>query len=164
MFARALGRISDADKTFLPKEAHATVIAEARAYVAVYALILAGSVATGSTAALWYWIVPSLLGQPVMRAIRMTEHVGRPNIADMRENTRTNLTNGFVRFLCWNMNYHAEHHYAASVPFHALPRLHRKLKGYVRVEPGGYVGAHREILRQLTGRTPRADLRAEAGE
>lgn len=164
MITRAFGRISDADKVFLPKETWQTVIGEARAYLAVYAAILALSVVTGSAAALWYWIVPSLLAQPVMRAIRMTEHVGRPNVADMRENTRTNMTNGLVRFLCWNMNYHAEHHYAASVPYHALPRLHEKLKGYVHVEAGGYIGAHREILRQLTGRQPRADLRSGAAE
>ncbi|MCV2869134.1 fatty acid desaturase family protein [Defluviimonas sp. WL0002] len=164
LFLHAFGRISEADLVFLPREARATVIWEARAYLAVYAVVLAGSVATGSTAAHWYWLLPSLLGQPVMRAIRMTEHVGRPNIADMRENTRTNLTNRFLRFLGWNMNYHAEHHYAASVPFHALPRLHAKLNGYVHVEAGGYFGAHREILRQLRGRVPRADLRGEAVE
>ena len=92
-----------------------------------------------------------------MRAIRMTEHVGRPNIRDMKQNTRTNLVTLPMRFMCWNMNYHAEHHYASSVPFHALPKLHRKLEGYVHVENRGYLGAHIDIISQIIGRKPRAD-------
>jgi len=53
-----------------------------------------------------------------------------------------------LRFLCWNMNYHAEHHYAPSVPFHALPALHRRIGEHLP-RARGYLGAHREILRQL---------------
>ena len=153
----AAGRISDAEKLFLPKEAYATIILEARLMLGFYGAVTLVCLFTGWTGPLWYWLVPFLMGEPVMRWIRMTEHVGRPDIADMRRNTRTNLVSAPLRFLCWNMNYHAEHHYAASVPFHALPRLHEKLKGYVHVEPRGYPGAHREILAQLVGRKPRAD-------
>ena len=109
---------------------------------------------------LWYWWLPLFLGEPVMRAIRMTEHVGRPNVRDMKVNTRTNLVSRPMRFLCWNMNYHAEHHYAASVPFHALPELHRKLHGYVHVEERGYLGAHIDIIAQIIGRKPRLGTRA----
>lgn len=151
------GHLSDDEKVFIPKEACATVILEARLYAAGYAAIAVASLATGWTGALWYWVLPSLLGQPVMRAIRMTEHVGRPNISDFTRNTRTNLVSPPMRFLSWNMNYHAEHHYASSVPFHALPELHRKLEGYVHVEPAGYLGAHLHILRQIFGAEPRAD-------
>ena len=50
------------------------------------------------------------------------------------------------------MNYHAEHHYVSSVPFHALPRLHEKLKDHIYVERGGYFAAHRDILRQILAR------------
>ena len=157
-----IGRLSDEDRTFIPKEARATIVLEARIYVACYTGIALASVATGWAGALWYWVLPSLLGQPVMRAIRMTEHVGRPNTSDFKVNTRTNLISAPMRFLCWNMNYHAEHHYAASVPFHALPALHRKLEDYVHVEPRGYLGAHFDILSQIFGRSPRAD-RQEAG-
>jgi fatty acid desaturase len=78
-------------------------------------------------------------------------------VAQMRDNTRTNLVSAPWRFLCWNMNFHAEHHYVSSVPFHALPRLHEKLKSHIHVEERGYLGAHLDILRQILGRTPRAD-------
>jgi len=51
-----------------------------------------------------------------------------------------------VFYLAWNMNYHAEHHYAASVPFYALPRLHEKIQHRIYVEPDGYGNAHRDIV------------------
>lgn len=116
-----------------------------------YVLVLVLSVVFHSLMPLWFWLLPVILGEPVMRAIRMTEHVGRPTTHLMRENTRSNLVSLPWRFLCWNMNYHAEHHYAPSVPFHALPRLHRLLKEVVHIENGGYIGAHRDIVNRLPG-------------
>ncbi|MBC57200.1 MAG: fatty acid desaturase [Confluentimicrobium sp.] len=155
------GRMSDGDKVFVPKEAYNAVFWEARIMAGLYAAILILCIATGWWAPLWYWWLPVLLGEPVMRWIRLTEHVGRPNVRDMRENTRTNLISAPLAFLSWNMNYHAEHHYAASVPFHALPKLHKKLEGYVYVEPRGYLGAHIDIISQLIGRRPRSDKTQE---
>lgn len=162
LLRHAAGRINAGEDIFLPREARGIVILEARLMLGFYTGVLVLCLITGWTGPLWYWLIPFIMGEPVMRAIRMTEHVGRPDIADMRQNTRTNLVSRPLQFLCWNMNYHAEHHYASSVPFHALPRLHEKLNGYVHVEPRGYLGAHLEILAQLTGRKPRADTHGEA--
>ncbi|MEM9248696.1 MAG: fatty acid desaturase family protein [Pseudomonadota bacterium] len=156
----ASGRLNATDRTFITKHIAPTIFREARLMLGAYAVLAVASLAFGWTGVLTYWLIPLLLGQPVMRAIRLTEHVGRPNVDDLTENTRTNLVTKPMQFLCWNMNYHAEHHYAASVPFHALPALHKKLDGYVHVEPRGYLGAHLDILRQLTGRAPRADGKA----
>lgn len=158
----AAGNISEEDRAFLTKEAHGAVVLEARLMLGFYSALAAACVATGWSGPLWYWLLPFLMGEPVMRAIRMTEHVGRPPVDNMRENTRTNKVSFPLAFLCWNMNYHAEHHYASSVPFHALPKLHEKLKGYVHVEPRGYLGAHLDILSQLVGSKPRADAPAGA--
>ncbi|MGV6848909.1 MAG: fatty acid desaturase family protein [Marinibacterium sp.] len=164
-FARHVaGRVSDHEKTFLPKDAYGTVFREARIMAGLYAALLIAMITTDWWAPLWYWVLPVMLGEPVMRWIRLTEHVGRPNVQDMRENTRTNIISPPLAFLSWNMNYHAEHHYAASVPFHALPKLHDNLKGYVFVERRGYLGAHLDILSQLTGRAPRSDSEALKGQ
>ncbi len=157
-----LGRLSADEMRFIPKEEHRTVFLEARIMALGYITILVACIAFNWWAPVWYWWLPVILGEPVMRAIRMTEHVGRPMTRDMKENTRTNLVSWPIRFLCWNMNYHAEHHYASSVPYHALPKLHRILDGYIHVEKRGYLGAHIDILRQLTGRTPRVDQTAGA--
>jgi len=149
LLRHAAGRLSVAERRFTPKSAEAVVIREARWMLAGYVALFAAMAISGVWAPLWFWLIPLALGEPVMRFIRMTEHVGRPKVAQMSDNTRTSLVSFPMRFLAWNMNYHAEHHYVASVPFHALPRLHEKLRGHVHVEPGGYIGAHRDIVAQL---------------
>ena len=156
-----VGQLSAAETRFIPREEHKAVFLESRVMVFLYASIFVASVYFDWWGVLWYWWLPVFMGEPVMRAIRMTEHVGRPNVRDMKENTRTNLVTMPMRFLCWNMNYHAEHHYASSVPFYALPKLHRKLKGYVHVERRGYLGAHIDIVEQIFGRRPRADAASQ---
>ena len=97
-----------------------------------------------------------------MRFVRMTEHVGRPCARDATVNTRTCLVSAPWRFLAWNMPYHAEHHFAPSVPFHALPALHDRLEGHLHVEPGGYLGAHVDMLRRIAGPRARPGDRAAA--
>jgi fatty acid desaturase len=159
LILHASGRIDESEVHFLPKDVQPIVFLEARLMLGFYVALLIACIATGWTGPLWFWLVPYLMGEPVMRAIRMTEHVGRPNVDDLRENTRSNLVSKPFQFLCWNMNYHAEHHYASSVPFHALPRLHTKLDGYIFVEPRGYWGAHRDIVAQLLGKKPRSDAK-----
>ena len=157
LFRHMFGRLSADESGFIPKEEQQTIYWEARIMALFYALIIGICFSADWWAPVYYWWIPLLLGEPVMRAIRLTEHVGCPNVRNMKENTRTNLISAPLRFLCWNMNYHAEHHYASSVPFHALPRLHEKLKNYVTVEKRGYLGAHLDIIAQLVGRKPRAD-------
>jgi fatty acid desaturase len=152
-----LGRLTASDKSFVPREERGTVILEARLMAAFYAIVIIVSMTYQLWGILWFWFLPVVLGEPVMRAIRMTEHVGRPTVTDMKTNTRSNRVALPWRFLCWNMNYHAEHHYASSVPFHALPALSEKLEGYIYTEDRGYFGAHVDIVSQLVGKSPRSD-------
>ena len=149
IFRHARGRLSDIERGFIPKEEHAAVYRDARVMLGTYAALFVGMAGTVWWGLILLWVIPMLLGEPIMRFIRMTEHVGRPTVAQMYENTRTNLVSLPWRFLGWNMNYHAEHHYVSSVPFHTLPKLHEKLKDHVYVEKGGYIGAHVDILRQI---------------
>jgi fatty acid desaturase len=149
----SLGTMADDEARFVPKEEYANVFLEARVLVVIYAATGAVMIMFQWWAPLWYWLIPLLLGEPVMRFIRMTEHVGCPQVSDLKTNTRTNLVGPLWRFLSWNMNYHAEHHFASSVPFHALPALHNRLQGHLHVERKGYLGAHREIAQLVSERT-----------
>lgn len=146
LLRHASGHITEAEAVFVPEVEHSRVYLEARVLVAIYGAVIAAMITFQWWAPLVYWVVPLLLGEPVMRFIRMTEHVACPQVTDMRVNTRTNRVGPLWRFLGWNMNYHAEHHFAASVPFHALPALHARLDGVLNVGTGGYPGAHREIV------------------
>lgn len=132
----AAGRNADA---FVPGAARARVAREARAMLAGYAVLAAGSVAAGSALLLWVWLLPMVLGQPVLRLYLLAEHGRCPLVADMFANSRTTFTNRAVRWLAWNMPYHAEHHAFPAVPFHRLPDLHRLARAHLRTTERGYV-------------------------
>jgi fatty acid desaturase len=141
------GRVRPAG--FLPLPVHGRVIREARLLWAVYLGLGAASLAAGSTVAVWYWLVPAVLGQPLLRLFLMAEHGGCPRLADGRVNTRTTPSNAVVRFLAWNMPYHAEHHLYPAVPFHQLPRLHALVADKLAITAPGYVAVHRLFLARL---------------
>ena len=123
---KLLGQLTAEEKEFIPQTEQNKVIWESRLMGLFYLLVIFVVIHFQWYAPIWYWWLPVLLGEPFMRAIRMTEHVGCPQEPDFKTNTRTSLVSTPLRFLCWNMNFHAEHHYAPSVPFHALPALHEK--------------------------------------
>jgi fatty acid desaturase len=140
---QALGR---ADEAFIPARSKPRVVAEARILWTVYLALAVGSVAFRSEALLLYGVAPLLLGQPALRAYLMAEHTGCAFGPDMLANSRTTRTNALVRFLAWNMPYHAEHHGWPAVPFHALPALHRLAAQGLRCRGDGYAAVVRNIL------------------
>jgi fatty acid desaturase len=129
---------------YVPEGARARVVAEARAMAAAYAAL--GATLIWSPLLLWVWVVPVLIGQPVLRLYLLAEHGDCPHVADMFLNTRTTFTNRVVRFLAWNMPYHAEHHVAPAVPFHRLPALHALMRDRLGVTADGYAAFTRDYL------------------
>ncbi|MEO0868281.1 MAG: fatty acid desaturase [Cyanobacteria bacterium J06642_11] len=135
---------------FLPDSCHGDVIRSTRLQLGAY-------VAIGLLAALvghpWfivtYWILPLAVGQPFLRFVLIAEHTGCSENDNSLTNTRTTLTLWPLRFLMWNMPYHAEHHLYPSIPFHALPTAHGSLKEYFTRVDGGYVQVNRDIIAEL---------------
>ncbi|MEC7211585.1 MAG: fatty acid desaturase, partial [Pseudomonadota bacterium] len=83
----------------------------------------------------------------------LAEHAGCAEAdGNMLLNTRTLLTAAPVRFLAWNMPYHAEHHSFPAVPFYALPRLHQAMKDDIRHLEPGYISFHRRFVRMISRR------------
>lgn len=142
----ALGKNSD---KFVPEKGRRKIIVEARAFLAVYVILAAASLAAGSTLLLWVWIVPILLGQPFLRAYLLAEHARCPHVANMLENTRTTFTTPLVRFIAWNMPYHAEHHSYPAVPFHKLPHFHKMIAKHLRSTENGYAKFHSKLIEEL---------------
>lgn len=153
LIRRAGGSLTAAEKRFIPRVEEPAIVRESRLMIAGYGFVGLAMWFFDSSVPVFYWWLPLLLAEPVMRFIRMTEHVGRPQVSNRDTNTRTTIVSTIWRFLAWNMNYHAEHHFASSVPFHALPKLHVKLDGHVFVEPGGYLHAHHDIRASIRAAT-----------
>jgi hypothetical protein len=62
------------------------------------------------------------------------------------------VTLALVGLFAWNMPYHAEHHAYPAVPFHALPRLHHRVRSRIEnLEPGS-IAATAKVNRHLFGR------------
>lgn len=146
MLTHAAGRVTE---PYIGPSERAGVVREARLHLASYLAVGVASVVAGSAAVLWIWLLPAVLGQPMLRLYLLAEHTGCPMVPDMLANSRTVHTNAVVRFLAWNMPYHAEHHAYAAIPFHALPRAHAVLAPYIREQPKGYASVHRALMRRL---------------
>jgi fatty acid desaturase len=151
--SHATGRISDRDSWYIPRDEHPRIFREARVMLLLYGALAASSVALGTADPLIYWLLPRLMGEPVMRWIRVAEHVGCEYSPDLRRNTRTTNPSLLLRGIFWNMSYHAEHHLCPAVPFHALPKLHRDFGHELHPVGSGYLSVHRQILGQELNHT-----------
>jgi fatty acid desaturase len=140
---QALGR---ADDGFIPARSKTRIVTEARILWGLYLVLALGSVALRTDALVLYGVLPLLLGQPALRAYLMAEHTGCASGPDMLANSRTTMTNALMRFLAWNMPFHAEHHGWPALPFHALPAAHRLVNQGLRCRGNGYVSVARNIL------------------
>lgn len=100
------------------------VVREARISLAIYVAIIVASIALRSWAALIYWFAPLALTKWAHQIQNLIEHVGMPHDTNIFENTRSTKTNAFMRWMCWNMQYHTAHHAYPSVPFYRLKQLH----------------------------------------
>ncbi len=148
LFAKlATGRT--ASYPFLPADARGKVALSAGLQLAVYVAGLV-SIGLGYDFALFYFFLPAILAQPLLRAILIAEHTGCSHDENGLTNTRTTLTNGFIRLLMWNMPYHTEHHLYPSIPFHQLPQAHHELREKLRHLAPSYVAANKTILETFT--------------
>jgi fatty acid desaturase len=133
------------DEPYLEQRHHQKIINEARWHLLAYLAVLIFSLLASNTWFWWYWILPSLVGQPFLRLFLLAEHNGCDFSDNMLQNSRTTYTVPLANFLAWNMPYHAEHHYLASIPFHALPALHAWTGQWVKYKGEGYRQVNREI-------------------
>ena len=126
---------------YVPRQRYGLLMLEARIVIVCYAAIWTAAIAYGvAWWLLWLWIVPRIVGEPLQRMFRVAEHTSCAENADLLQNTRTTLTNATLRYIGWQMCYHAEHHLFPSVPFHNLPRIHELIGDRIaHVERRGYL-------------------------
>jgi len=133
---------------FVPENGRRKVAISMSCQLAVY--IAAGaSIGFGYPWALYLFFLPSLLAQPLLRAIVLAEHTSCSNDENGLTNTRTTLTSFPIRLLMWNMPYHVEHHLYPSIPFHKLPKAHLEIRDKLVHLAPSYVEANRTIMKTM---------------
>jgi fatty acid desaturase len=154
MVHNAFGRLSAAERTFIPETEQHKAIRVARIWLALYVATLALAVHFGSLLPLMLVGSPRLYGAWHHVLTGLLQHGGlADNVTDHRLNSRTVLMNPVSRFIYWNMNYHVEHHMFPMVPYHALPKLHELIKHDLPAPTPSILAGYREMipafLRQL---------------
>ena len=143
----AVGRIDDEARSFIPADELPKLKWESRAYIAILAGVTAWSIAIWSIVPLLYVGLPTVYGAWLMAFFALTQHAGlQEDVLDHRLNTRTVYMNPVLRFLYSNMNYHVEHHIFPTVPYYALPALHRELQDHLAPPSPSTWSAYRDIL------------------
>ncbi len=126
------------------------VIKSNRWQIAVYGVAITISLVFQQPWFITLWLLPLAVGQPILRFILLAEHTGCSKDNNPLTNTRTTLTWFPVKFMMWNMPYHAEHHLYPSIPFHALPQAHQELKEHLAVVDDGYLNVNQTIITSLS--------------
>ena len=100
------------------------------------------------------WLFAGVAGAHlVLGPYLAAEHTGMPTTGDVLARTRSIRSNVLVRWLLWNMPYHAEHHGWPAVPFHALPALHARVAARLPARARGYLHVYADaLLRRLARR------------
>jgi fatty acid desaturase len=142
------GRFAGLD--FIGPDAHAEIVRSSRLQVAMLVGLLVASFALQSTLLVWCWLLPAAVANPLLRLYLMSEHGGCAHSDDGLANTRSTRCAWPVRFLMWNMPYHAEHHLFPNIPFHALPAAHGVLAPHLVVVADGYGPTVRALFRACT--------------
>ena len=129
MVLHASGHLHPEEETYVRDQDRAKVFFTARIWLAIYAAVIALSVAMGSILPLMIIGLPRLYGAWHHIMTGVLQHLGlAENVTDHRLNTRTVLMNPISRFIYLNMNYHVEHHMFTMVPYYRLPDLHELVK------------------------------------
>lgn len=150
----ARGRFTAMEQSFIPPNSRSKVKRDAWIIWGVYLLIFLASLLLQSWVAIFYWLIPRVIGEPFMRIIRMSEHGACPLVPDMLKNTRTVITWSPLRWLNWNNAHHAEHHAMPAIPFHALPELHKHLGEHIEELRPGYVDTQAHLFRNARTSSP----------
>ena len=114
---------------FVRPERRRRIAWESRGLVLIHAGIMAAAILVEPRIWRFYWGM--LAGHMFLSWYITCEHRGLSGEGTILERTRTLEVPGVIRWLVWNMPYHAEHHGWPAVPWHALPELHAEVEPHL---------------------------------
>jgi MocE subfamily Rieske [2Fe-2S] domain protein len=147
LLRHASGRMTDAEKTYIPESEFPKVYRNARICLGLHLAVVVSAIFLQSWIPIFLFTLPNFFGTWLMIVHNTTQHAGlAENVLDHRLNCRTVYMNPISRFIYWNMNYHVEHHMFPLVPYHALPKLHETIRDDCPPPYRSILSAWREIL------------------
>ena len=150
LLRHAAGRMTPAERTYIPASEFGKVFVRARIYLLIYLAVIALAIATRSVLPLLFIGLPNLYGAWLQLVYGLQQHAGlAEDVLDHRLNTRTVYLNPINCFLYWNMGYHTEHHMFPMVPNQNLARLHALMKADCPPPYNGLLAAYREVIPAL---------------
>ena len=143
----ALGITTLVLKDCVPEKEHSKVRLFARIHIMLWMLIIASSIYFQTWFPILFLLLPFVYGTTLINIIHFIQHAGLLNNAqDHRLTTRTVKLNPIFSFLCWNMEYHLEHHMFPMVPSYNLKKLHEVVKDQMPKPKNGLWDAYKEII------------------
>ena len=97
----------------------------------------------------WGLFTGQIAGHCMLAGYLTPEHNGLPHEGNVLNRTRSIRSSILVKFLMWNMPYHAEHHAYPAIPFHALPQLHEEIKEELVHKDDGHPAFHLKVLQSF---------------
>ena len=150
LVSNSFGRATSEQADYQPAEELRASAWWSRAYLAAFISVAVWCVACRSILPAMFIGLPTIYGRWLMVVYGITQHAGlAEDVLDHRLNTRTVMMNRLNRFMYLNMNYHLEHHIFPTVPYHALPELHRLVKDQLPTPHRSIAHALSEILPTL---------------
>ena len=147
MVRYTFGKLTDAERTFIPESEQPKAIFIARVWSVIYLATIGLCVATWSILPLMLIGLPRVYGPWHMVMVGLLQHGGlADNVIDHRLNSRTVYMNPISRFLYLNMNYHVEHHMFPMVPYYNLPKLHEAIKHDLPMPTPSILAGFREMI------------------
>lgn len=145
-----LGIASKEAKICVPEEEYKRMFFWARLSMVTQLVPVALAVYLGSWIPLFFYGLPRYYGAPLQWIFILQQHAGlEENTWDHRSNSRTVIVNPLFAFLFMNMQYHIEHHMYPLMPYHALPKLHKKIKDQMPVPYKGMWAVYKEMIPAL---------------
>lgn len=135
-----------------------------RGVAAAIVLVSLAGASVAEPQLLWLLIVPMVLSVMLASLTLIPEHhpahrIGSPSV-DQLDRTASFKPAPLVRFLMWNSNLHAAHHFVPGVPAHNLPAVDSMIAPLQEPEwrHRGYAGWYRRMFRELPWRLERSKL------
>jgi fatty acid desaturase len=123
---------------------------EYQAFLVIFAVAIAASIATQSLYLVWVWLLPTVLvAEPTHFLIELPEHYGLNTQTDpnVLSNTRSIRASKFGHWFTNGNDLHTAHHFHQGVPMVNVPKLHEVIKTRIGTYDPSFVSFYSGVVK-----------------